>query len=285
MPSPPAFGGIRGPPGPLFETQSTPTAKVSHYIAITFHCQYQFAYVLDLLELQCSARHAAPRQFRVTDVNGDRSCAGAASASYASCALVLYIFVDTADWGAHRPRPTGSQAHIQRLPRQGRLVPLCVTRIPTSQSPSPLAMAIPCAGTAALRELRLYLLLVSIAQRFDGRASQVHESNGLHLPCGERALIVVQYVHRLDNSSLMLGRMHGHVLLSLLLTRFGLCLTSSHCGVLLRRRAVTARQRATHHGTAVLRGDLVRPHEWGGRRAAACCQGWVVSAIAAALND
>jgi hypothetical protein len=26
---------------------------------------------------------------------------------------------------------------------------------------------------------------------------------------------------------------------------------------------VTARQRATHHGTAVLRGDPVRPHEWG----------------------
>jgi hypothetical protein len=35
----------------------------------------------------------------------------------------------------------------------------------------------------------------------------------------------------------------------------------------------------------VLRGVLVRPHERGGRQAAACFQGWVVSAIAAALND
>jgi hypothetical protein len=32
-------------------------------------------------------------------------------------------------------------------------------------------------------------------------------------------------------------------------------------------------------------GDPVRPHDWGGRRAAACCQGWVGGAIAAALND
>ena len=45
------------------------------------------------------------------------------------------------------------------------------------QSPSPLVMAIPCAGSAALRELRLLLLLASPAQRIDGRASQVHESN------------------------------------------------------------------------------------------------------------
>ena len=42
-------------------------------------------------------------------------------------------------------------------------------------------------------------------------------------------------------------------------------------GVLLRRRAVTARQRATHHGTAVLRGDPVRPHEW--KRAAELAEG------------
>jgi hypothetical protein len=49
---------------------------------------------------------------------------------------------------------------------------------------------------------------------------------------------------------------------------------ASQHGVLLRRRAVTARQRATHHGTAVLRGDPVRPREWRSLRAAAGYQGW-----------
>jgi hypothetical protein len=42
----------------------------------------------------------------------------------------------------------GAGAIAQRLPRRGRLVPLCVTRIPTSQIHSPLVVAIPCAGTA-----------------------------------------------------------------------------------------------------------------------------------------
>jgi hypothetical protein len=49
----------------------------------------------------------------------------------------------------------------------------------------------------------------------------VHESNGLHLHCGERAhiaVLVVQFVHRLGNSSFMRGRMQCLLLLSLLLT-------------------------------------------------------------------
>jgi hypothetical protein len=54
-------------------------------------------------------------------------------------------------------------------------VPLCVIRTPTSQIHGPLVVAIPCAGTAVHRELRLLLLLASIAQRADGSASQVHE--------------------------------------------------------------------------------------------------------------
>jgi hypothetical protein len=71
--------------------------------------------------------------------------------------------------------------------------------------------------------------------------------------------------------------------------------TSQH-GVLLRRWAVTPRQRATHHGTAgvwckpllkspkALRSGPARPHERRGRRAAACYQGRVVSALAVALT-
>jgi hypothetical protein len=45
---------------------------------------------------------------------------------------------------------------------------------------------------------------------------------------------------------------------------------------------VTAGNALWHCCVLVLRGDRVRPHEWGGRRAAAYCQGLVVGAVAAA---
>jgi hypothetical protein len=54
--------------------------------------------------------------------------------------------------------------------------------------------------------------------------------------------------------------------------------TSQH-GVLLRAaKGGDAAIAGYAFGMDVLRGDPARPHERGGRRAAACCQGWVVSA-------